>query len=721
MYKQNASPVKAFCKLKNLFLNTVIICGLLLFTVNLSAQKINFKASKRYIDAGQTTTLTWNVKFAGSKALIKLSDTDTYLKKKGSMEISPENDTQYTLTVKGKFGEEKKNIKVKVRKPEIIYFTGPENNDGASHCELKWKTRFAKTIEIEGHDAYLPAIGSKIMVPTATTEYTLKVCNKYDYCVSSKIKIDFNGDFAKGPTSLSYGESGLLEWKFENAINVAIEGADNNLPAEGSKKISPSTSTNYTFLVKKKTDELRDTIISKTVTVPVVRNNYIKDVKEYVTLPSGRRLMFDIFSVNWQNYPNEIRLKIMITDSIGNYITGMAPPKISEKESREFFKTIIETVEGQRYPINDFKVTEIRSMTSTPHDIAMVLDYSGSMNSSFDKLDKATQNFIRKKNPEDRIGVVRFDDAIGVEAQLEKNPKDLLSKIAFNKGANYGGGTALYAAAGAGMQLLNDSMRSRQLILMTDGYENSSMFYWGTYYTFASEVIANARKNQVTINTIDFMGYANTPLLEALANMSGGKYYQLRKVKDIEEVFVELQHLYHNYYEVVYTPAPQKGNRTIELVYNDNANQFASTTAKAYVDDNINIEAIEKEEVSNVTMLNRSSVLGRQTVALFDFNKADIEAVAQKKLDRIVAYMKSNTEYKIIIRGHSDLKGDDVYCKRISDARALAVSNYLRKNGIPASRIKYEGKAKTDPIWTVEDEAWKARENRRVDIELVKK
>jgi len=722
-----ACPEHIRSNIFSLLLFILVPVFFILFSESIAAQNISFKASKRTIDIGDTTKLIWHIKFASRKDSVTISGIDGPLRAKGEIEIIPVEDTKYTLTYIHKNKVSTRFLRIKVRKPEIVYFRGPDSIAFKSNCLLSWKTRYISKLELENEDTFLAFNDSIILTPEAPTEYKLKGCNKRNFCVTATHKVKMSGDYVKGPSILRFGENGLLEWRFENAKRVDILNVDSMLPAEGTRKISPGSTTEYKFKVYLKASNDKDSVIFKSVKVPVVRSNFITGVKNYFTLPSGRKLMFDIYAVNWRKFPEEIRMKVMITDTSGNYISGLAPPYISDAECRKFFKTIIETVEDKRYPINDFTVKEIRTMTSTPYDISLVLDYSGSMNASFNKLDKSTQNFIKKSGKEDRLGIIRFDDSIGIESPLVKNTSELMNKLEFNNGEGYGGSTALYAAADAGIRLLNDSLRDRQMLLMTDGFENASMFYWGTYLTFATEVIMAARKNNVTINTIDFMGQANSPLLEALADMSGGKYYQLKNEKEIEKVFDELQHLYHNYYEVVYKPATSKGNRIIDLVYDDGTNQYATATTVAYIDDSLNIEAVENEGITNYTNNpntasgSHQTVTTRQTVALFEFNKSDLKEDSKKKLDVVVNYLKMSPDYNIVIKGHSDLKGTDSYCQKISIARAKEVNKYLRKSGISASRITAEGKGKSEPVWAVEDIEWKARENRRVDIEFEKK
>ncbi len=703
------------------FLLRIILLLVILFSLAgiSKAQVISFRASARTIEAGDSVNLIWDIKRAGKNDTVNISGLGKMRGLKGTIYVKPEISTKYLLTLSGKKKTSKRTIKVTVKKPEIIFFKAPASINPKSQCVLSWNVQNVSKVEIMNEDSYLRLWDSLIVTPSKPTTYVLRACNKNNYCDSDSVRVTIIGDYAGGPKSLRPGESGYLEWSFENATRVSIENVDTNLTAYGSFKISPIKTTRYRFAAHKKTKTGEDTVINEAVTVSVIRTNYIKGSKSYVSLPSGKKLVFDIFAADWTKFPDEIKLKIMVTDTSGNYITGLAPPYCSEYEARKFFKTIIETVEEQRVPVNDFKVTEIRTMQSPPNDISMVLDYSGSMCSYFNKLDKTTKTFIKNKFSEDKVGVVRFDDKIVTESPIMKESSILLDSIPFDDGKTFGGSTALYAAADAGMRLLTDSSRQKHLILMTDGYENSSFAYWGMYYTFAAEVIKEARKNRIKITTIDFAGQANTPLMEALAGMSGGNYYQLKKADDIEKVFAELEHLYHNYYEIIYRPSDLPGNRTIELVYNDNAENLETAITTAYINDTLNIEKIEQEGIesqSSSFFVNNQPVIASQTIALFDFNKSELLPDSKKKLDVMVAYLKKNPKQKIMIVGHSDMKGSENYCFEISYKRAAAVHSYLIRKGIASSRITFIGSGKNSPLWPLEDVEWKARENRRVEI-----
>ena len=100
---------------------------------------------------------------------------------------------------------------------------------------------------------------------------------------------------------------------------------------------------------------------------------------------------------------------------------------------------------------------------------------------------------------------------------------------------------------------------------------------------------------------------------------------------------------------------------------------------------------------------------------LFDFNKSNLSAVAKQELDKFALQMADMPETDITVLGHTDNIGSAEANQKVSDQRALAVSNYLKKKGINGDRIIAEGHSYNDPVAdnaTAEGRA----QNRRVEI-----
>ena len=100
----------------------------------------------------------------------------------------------------------------------------------------------------------------------------------------------------------------------------------------------------------------------------------------------------------------------------------------------------------------------------------------------------------------------------------------------------------------------------------------------------------------------------------------------------------------------------------------------------------------------------------------FDVGRADIKPVMRPVLDELGRNLDPNVRVSVI--GHTDSTGNDAINEPLSIERALAVRDYLARNGVPASRISTEGVGARQPVASNATEAGRAQ-NRRVEIYLV--
>ncbi len=99
----------------------------------------------------------------------------------------------------------------------------------------------------------------------------------------------------------------------------------------------------------------------------------------------------------------------------------------------------------------------------------------------------------------------------------------------------------------------------------------------------------------------------------------------------------------------------------------------------------------------------------------FDFNSAKVRAESQQALANLSQALQSTelSASKFAVEGHTDAKGNANYNQKLSEARAQAVRDYLKTQGIEADRLVVAGKGSTDLANT---DAPFAAENRRVRI-----
>jgi adhesin transport system outer membrane protein len=101
--------------------------------------------------------------------------------------------------------------------------------------------------------------------------------------------------------------------------------------------------------------------------------------------------------------------------------------------------------------------------------------------------------------------------------------------------------------------------------------------------------------------------------------------------------------------------------------------------------------------------------------ALFDFNKSVLKPQGKKNLDELVAKIKGVNLDVVIAVGHTDSVGSDAYNQRLSVARAESVKAYLVNQGVPADRVRTEGRGESQPVATNDTAEGRAK-NRRVEI-----
>lgn len=103
---------------------------------------------------------------------------------------------------------------------------------------------------------------------------------------------------------------------------------------------------------------------------------------------------------------------------------------------------------------------------------------------------------------------------------------------------------------------------------------------------------------------------------------------------------------------------------------------------------------------------------------LFDFDSFQLQPSATPTLSQIAQLIQKYPQAQISIEGHTDTFGDDKYNQQLSEQRAQAVHDWLRKNSSLSSPVQVIGygeqKPLTNPHGTVEEQ----KLNRRVEIRL---
>jgi OOP family OmpA-OmpF porin len=99
----------------------------------------------------------------------------------------------------------------------------------------------------------------------------------------------------------------------------------------------------------------------------------------------------------------------------------------------------------------------------------------------------------------------------------------------------------------------------------------------------------------------------------------------------------------------------------------------------------------------------------------FDFNKATLRDDSDSVLQKVLSLFNARPDLKLEVQGHTDNVGGDDYNRKLSEARANSVVDWLRAKGIAAGRISARGYGMSVPIAGNDSDLGRAK-NRRVEL-----
>lgn len=103
----------------------------------------------------------------------------------------------------------------------------------------------------------------------------------------------------------------------------------------------------------------------------------------------------------------------------------------------------------------------------------------------------------------------------------------------------------------------------------------------------------------------------------------------------------------------------------------------------------------------------------------FENNSARLTANAQRLMENVVSFLRSDPSARISISGHTDSVASDAYNLKLSRSRATEVRDYLVGYGIDASRLDAAGYGESRPV--ASNATAEGRElNRRVEFTIQK-
>jgi hypothetical protein len=220
------------------------------------AQVLRFEAAPPQIQAGQKSTLSWSTSGATQ---VSISPGVGNVMPNGSVDVTPNQTTTYTLTAMGPNGQPVSapaTVTVIAGSiPTVVTFVAsPTSIDPGGSSKLCWQVTGATSVQIQPGIGTVNATDCVTVSPTATTTYTLTATNASGNIQANAVVnvgqvqiLTFTANPAQPQVA---GQAVTLSWTTSNATSVVLVGGDVNqggLPVNGSIMVHPSVETAYTL------------------------------------------------------------------------------------------------------------------------------------------------------------------------------------------------------------------------------------------------------------------------------------------------------------------------------------------------------------------------------------------------------------------------------------------------------------------------------------------
>ncbi|MEM1320815.1 MAG: OmpA family protein [Bacteroidota bacterium] len=155
-----------------------------------------------------------------------------------------------------------------------------------------------------------------------------------------------------------------------------------------------------------------------------------------------------------------------------------------------------------------------------------------------------------------------------------------------------------------------------------------------------------------------------------------------------------------------------------------------------YIDDVFISKVLTKEEIAALkakrAMTNTASAMATSLAAAelnspipleevyFQTNSSALDPRSFLQLKELASWLKSSPSARILIKGHTDNRGNETYNQELSARRAASVAEYLRSQGAAEQQVDTRGYGSSLPKVQAGDAA-ALQANRRVEFEILSK
>lgn len=510
---------------------------------------------------------------------------------------------------------------------------------------------------------------------------------------------------------INEGDKVEIDWEFENAHRVKVEGYAGSFLPEDKIIVRPDVSTEYKVIAYK---GFSDSLIW-TVYVEVLAK--IKEDKQKKEIQTGAPVLTEqfvrpsyeeseflngIISEDISTGPDELRIIrvrrneksekaevfALLMDKLGNFISGYG----DKKDSVTWNATNICARTSANYSALSFE--ELSADKQKEYvDFAVLID-----NSCFadnDSIKKPLEFFLRGMNSNDKVLVSVF------------NHRYLnIFKLMPPETSLFGFDDMFILPKASGFSASNDAMintvkalddgknRHRALVLITYSNDNAS------FHNRIQDVIRKAVIANVAVYVIGIGDVIDAYEYRFLCSATGGKYYILLndEIEKFTNVLSEILFTYRNSYRVQ-LPLQNFGN---------NCQVSKTKLSFSYKDINLKSSVVYPAEF-------KADNNKKIYAAGFDKSVIIVDKEYYDNLNRIAEYLKKKQQ-KYYLTGYGFDEGNEEVSNNFAKLRAEAVKNYLTGRGVKPELLVIRSETAAEPLFTFTENKWLLKLNRRVEL-----
>jgi hypothetical protein len=234
----------------------------------LTPQVVAFEADPSNVQAGDITTIRWQVSNAAS---VTIDQGVGAVALTGNRAISPKSTITYTLTAANQYGTSSATTTVVVASaaaptppsfnlPEVLIFAAlPANMASGQTAILSWHVSNAFEVTINPGFPIIPASGSREVNPIFPTTYKLTATNDQGSILATTtltvsstppdVETPVIKFFKATPYVINRGASSILSWESTEGSSASIDNGFGIVNGSGTVQVTPGQTTTYMLTV----------------------------------------------------------------------------------------------------------------------------------------------------------------------------------------------------------------------------------------------------------------------------------------------------------------------------------------------------------------------------------------------------------------------------------------------------------------------------------------